>query len=61
VCSVFILHCPGDVVTGNALRLLVLQYTDQEMIPARNERIVVTLAEVIFVTIQRENILPSKK
>jgi hypothetical protein len=35
----------------------VLQYTDQEMIPARN---VVTLAEVKFVTIQRENILPSK-
>jgi hypothetical protein len=27
------------------------------MIPARN---VVTLAEVMFVTIQRENILPSK-
>jgi hypothetical protein len=37
-----------------------LQYTDQEMIPARNERNVVTLAEVMFVTIQRENILPSK-
>jgi hypothetical protein len=34
-------------------------YTDQEMIPARNARNVVTLAEVMFVTIQRENILPS--
>jgi hypothetical protein len=33
---------------------------DQEMIPARNARNVVTLAEVMFVTIQRENILPSK-
>jgi hypothetical protein len=30
------------------------------MIPARNARNVVTLAEVMFVTIQRENILPSK-
>jgi hypothetical protein len=38
----------------------LLQYTNQEMIPARNARIVVTLAEVMFVTIQRENILPSK-
>jgi hypothetical protein len=28
--------------------------------PARNARNVVTLAEVTFVTIQRENILPSK-
>jgi hypothetical protein len=37
-----------------------LQYTDQEMIPARNSRNVVTLAEVMFVTIQRENILPTK-
>jgi hypothetical protein len=38
-----------------------VQYTDQEMIPARkNARNVVTLAEVMFVTIQRENILPSK-
>jgi hypothetical protein len=37
-----------------------IQYTDQEMIPARNARNVVTLAEVMFVTIQRENILPSK-
>jgi hypothetical protein len=37
-----------------------LQYTDQEMIPARNARNVVTLAEVMLVTIQRENILPSK-
>jgi hypothetical protein len=37
-----------------------LQYTDQEMIPARNARNVVTLAEAMFVTIQRENILPSK-
>jgi hypothetical protein len=37
-----------------------LQYTDQEMIPARNARNVVTLAEVMFVTIQRENIPPSK-
>jgi hypothetical protein len=36
------------------------QYTDQEMIPARNARNVVTFAEVMFVTIQRENILPSK-
>jgi hypothetical protein len=33
------------------------KYTDQEMIPARN---VVTLAKVMFVNIQRENILPSK-
>jgi hypothetical protein len=41
--------------TGNCL-----QYTDHEMIPARNARNVVTLAEVMFVTIQRENILPSK-
>jgi len=31
------------------------------MIPARNARNVVTLAEVMFVTIQRENIRPSKK
>jgi hypothetical protein len=30
-----------------------LQYTDQEMIPARNARNVVTLSEVMFVTIQR--------
>jgi hypothetical protein len=37
----------------------LLQYTDQEMIPARNARNVVTLEEVMFVTIQRENILPS--
>jgi hypothetical protein len=37
-----------------------LQYTDQEMIPARNVRNVVTLAEIMFVTIRRENILPSK-
>jgi hypothetical protein len=37
-----------------------LQHTDQEMIPARNARNVVTLAEVMFLTIQRENILPSK-
>jgi hypothetical protein len=37
-----------------------LQHTDQEMIPARNARNVVTLVEVMFVTIQRENILPSK-
>jgi uncharacterized protein YjcR len=37
-----------------------LQYTDQEMVPARNARNVVTLAEAMFVTIQRENILPSK-
>jgi hypothetical protein len=36
-----------------------VQYIDQEMIPARNARNVVTLAEVMFVTIQRENILPS--
>jgi hypothetical protein len=40
--------------------LTEVQYTDQEMIPARNARSVVTLAEVMFVTIQRENILPSK-
>jgi hypothetical protein len=39
---------------------VLLQYTDQEMIPARNARNVVMLAEVMFVTIQRENILPSK-
>jgi hypothetical protein len=39
---------------------LFLQYTDQEMIPARNARNVVTLAEVMFITIQHENILPSK-
>jgi hypothetical protein len=37
-----------------------IQYTDQEMIPARNAKNLVTLAEVMFVTIQRENILPSK-
>jgi hypothetical protein len=37
-----------------------LQYTNQEMIPARNAKNVVKLAEVMFVTIQRENILPSK-
>jgi hypothetical protein len=37
-----------------------IQYTDQKMIPARNARNVVTLTEVMFVTIQRENILPSK-
>jgi hypothetical protein len=28
----------------------LVQYTDQEMIPARNARNVVTLAEVMFVT-----------
>jgi hypothetical protein len=39
---------------------LYVQYTDQEMIPSRNAKNVVTLAEVMFVTIQRENILPSK-
>jgi hypothetical protein len=39
---------------------LFLKYTHQEMIPARNARNVITLAEVMFVTIQRENILPSK-
>jgi hypothetical protein len=33
-----------------------LQSTDHELIPARNPR-----AEVMFVTIQRENIRPSKK
>jgi hypothetical protein len=38
-----------------------LQYTDHEMIPARNAKNVVTLAEVMFFTIQRENILPWKK
>jgi hypothetical protein len=37
-----------------------IKYTDQEMIPARNAMNVVTLAEVMFVIIQRENILPSK-
>jgi hypothetical protein len=37
---------------------VLVQYTDQEMIPASNARNVVTLAEVMFVTIQRENILP---
>jgi hypothetical protein len=37
-----------------------VQYTDQEMIPARYARNVVTLAEVMFVTIQRENMLPLK-
>jgi hypothetical protein len=37
-----------------------IQYTDQEMIPARSARNVVTLAEVMFVTNQRENILLSK-
>jgi hypothetical protein len=42
------------------LYLVKLQYTDQEMIPARNARNAVTLAELMFVTIQRENILPSK-
>jgi hypothetical protein len=40
--------------------VLCVQYTDQEMIPVRNARNVVTLAEVMFVTIQRENILLSK-
>jgi hypothetical protein len=44
----------------NTVLAYVLQYTDQEMIPARNVRNVVTLAEEMFVTIQRENILPSK-
>jgi hypothetical protein len=34
---------------------MAVQYTDQEMIPARNARNV-----VMFVTIQLENILPSK-
>jgi hypothetical protein len=43
-----------------AILSLLLQYTDQEMILARNARNVVTLAEVMFVTIQRENILLSK-
>jgi hypothetical protein len=36
-----------------------VQYTDQEMTPPRNAMNVVTIAEVMFVTIQRENILPS--
>jgi hypothetical protein len=44
---------------GVRLCCVSVQYTDQEMIPARNARNVVTLAEVMFVTIQRENILPS--
>jgi hypothetical protein len=40
--------------------MLRVQYIDQEMIPARNARNVVTLAEVMFDTIHRENILSSK-
>jgi hypothetical protein len=44
----------------NLLVQFLLQYTDHEMIPARNARNVVTLEVVMFVTIQRENILPSK-
>jgi hypothetical protein len=47
-------------VSCYSLALVQIQYRDQEMIPARNARNVVTLAEVMFVTIQRENILPSK-
>jgi hypothetical protein len=46
-------------VANNGISSIV-QYTDQEMIPVRIARNVVTLAEVMFVTIQRENILPSK-
>jgi hypothetical protein len=48
----------GYTVKYTQLTTDQLQYTDQEMIPARNARNVVTLAEVMFVTIQRENILP---
>jgi hypothetical protein len=53
---------PDQVTTWERHELGIgyLQYTDQEMIPAMNARNVVTLAEVLFVTIQRENILPSK-
>jgi hypothetical protein len=49
-------------IDGMALQInqMSVQYTDQEMIPARNAMNVVTLAEVMFVTIQRENIPPSK-
>jgi hypothetical protein len=50
----------SSYVTFHLLTAADVQYTDQEMIPARNARHVVTLAEVMFVTIQRENILPSK-
>jgi hypothetical protein len=59
--------CVDDISTGERWKYeqftrcnAKVQYTDQEMIPARNARNVVTLAEVMFVTIQRENILPPK-
>jgi hypothetical protein len=68
--TVLLVHVSGCNLTASVYnysifkrqRLMrgVLQYTDQEMIPARNARNVGTLAEVMFVTIQRENILPSK-
>jgi hypothetical protein len=52
--------CSNAYVNREPLLLLSVQYTDQEMIPARNVRNVVTLVEVMFVTTQHENILPSK-
>jgi hypothetical protein len=58
------MYCPSLLSVGrpteNIHPLLLIQYTDQEMIPVRNARNVVRLAEVMFVTIQCENILPSK-
>jgi hypothetical protein len=54
----FCLHVLNEINTWTAGRCV--QYTYQEMNPARNARNVVTLAEVMFVTVQRENILPSK-
>jgi hypothetical protein len=50
----------NDTIEAQGSTPSYVQYTDQEMIPARNTRNVVTLAVVMFVTIQRENILPSK-
>jgi hypothetical protein len=51
-------------ITVRIMNVSYLQSTDHELIPARNallRQCKVRRAEVIFVTIQRENIRPSKK
>jgi hypothetical protein len=60
-CSTLVHNCDVPSTTGYIIcSKNTIQYTDQEMIPARNARNVVMLADVMFVIIQRENILPSK-
>jgi hypothetical protein len=45
----------------NKLLTSTLLSTDHELIPARNASLAASANEVMFVTIQRENIRPSKK